>query len=318
MRQGKPRRPRSGSPSTAGSSSSSTSRMTSDAGPPAYREPDDALDVATMATPTPAGGRCGRNTRDRLLGSLWQAVHGRLVGCEHVNGAQRLACDPVVRAVVGREGPDRPAASTSPMCRLETEWLARARPTWRRSRITPVPRSTGCTGAAAARRRPGQLQRPDLRRAARVDPQRPLPLHVAPPAVPAQPVRRPGALCPATRRRPHAEGWREVPELVLARCREQGLPLYARGNAGSAKPELYGLLAAEGVGDAVFPANQVLQERIVSLLARPAGWPPRNPQVLFAAAATRRGAGPSGAGWRPRSNGTRASCARGSGPLSPT
>ena len=42
----------------------------------------------------------------------------------HVNDAERLARDPVMRAIVGREGMDRPAASTSQMGRFETEWLA--------------------------------------------------------------------------------------------------------------------------------------------------------------------------------------------------
>jgi Matrixin/Transposase DDE domain group 1 len=41
-----------------------------------------------------------------------------------VNDAERLARDPVMRAIVGRGGMDRPAASTGQMGRLETEWLA--------------------------------------------------------------------------------------------------------------------------------------------------------------------------------------------------
>ena len=38
--------------------------------------------------------------------------------------AGRLAQDPAMRAIVGREGMDRPAASTSQVGRFETEWLA--------------------------------------------------------------------------------------------------------------------------------------------------------------------------------------------------
>ena len=52
-----------------------------------------------------------------------QAVYGRLACYEDVNDAERLACDPAMRAIVGREGIDRPAASTSQMGRFETEWL---------------------------------------------------------------------------------------------------------------------------------------------------------------------------------------------------
>jgi hypothetical protein len=55
---------------------------------------------------------------------LRQAVYGRLAGYEDVNDAERLARDPAMRAIVGREGLDRPAASGSEMGRFETEWLA--------------------------------------------------------------------------------------------------------------------------------------------------------------------------------------------------
>ena len=51
-------------------------------------------------------------------------MFGRLAGYEDVNDAERLACDPAMRAIVGREGLDRAAASSSQMGRLETEWLA--------------------------------------------------------------------------------------------------------------------------------------------------------------------------------------------------
>jgi hypothetical protein len=53
-----------------------------------------------------------------------QSVLGRLAGYGDVNDAERLACDPAMQAIVGREGVDRAAASSSQMGRLETEWLA--------------------------------------------------------------------------------------------------------------------------------------------------------------------------------------------------
>jgi hypothetical protein len=43
------------------------------------------------------------------------------------------------------------------------------------------------------------------------------------------------------------EGWRSVLEPVIARYRERGLPLWFRGDAAFAKPELYELLEAEGI-----------------------------------------------------------------------
>jgi hypothetical protein len=99
-------------------------RITSDAGLLAYRELDDALDLTATGVSALAEGRRGRNIRHRLLGLLRQAVYGRLAGYEDVNDAERLAHDPAMRAVVGREGLNQPAASSSEMGRLETEWLA--------------------------------------------------------------------------------------------------------------------------------------------------------------------------------------------------
>ncbi len=46
----------------------------------------------------------GRTSGHRLPGLLRQAVYGRLAGYEDVNDADRLARDPVMRAIVGREG----------------------------------------------------------------------------------------------------------------------------------------------------------------------------------------------------------------------
>ena len=99
-------------------------RITSDGGLLAYRELDDAFGLTAMGASALGEGRRGRNIRHHLPGLLRQAVYGRLAGYEDVNDAERLARDPVMRAIVGREGIDRPAASTSQMGRFETEWLA--------------------------------------------------------------------------------------------------------------------------------------------------------------------------------------------------
>ncbi len=99
-------------------------RITSDGGLLAYRELDDALGLTTIGVSALAEGRRGRNIRHRLLGLLRQAIYGRLAGYEDVNDAERLARDPAMRAIVGREGLDQPAASGSEMGRFETEWLA--------------------------------------------------------------------------------------------------------------------------------------------------------------------------------------------------
>jgi Transposase DDE domain group 1 len=99
-------------------------RITSDGGLLAYRELDDAFGLTAMGASALGEGRRGRNIRRHLPGLLRQAVYGRLAGYEDVNDAERLARDAVMRAIVGREGMDRPAASTGQMGRLETEWLA--------------------------------------------------------------------------------------------------------------------------------------------------------------------------------------------------
>ena len=95
--------------------------ITSDAGLLAYRELDDALGLTASASSALADARTGKNGRHALVGLLRQSVFGRLAGYEDVNDAERLARDPAMRAIVGREGLDRAAASSSQMGRFETE-----------------------------------------------------------------------------------------------------------------------------------------------------------------------------------------------------
>jgi hypothetical protein len=99
-------------------------KITSDGGLLAYRELDEALGLTDIAITKLLDGRPGKNTRHKLSGLFRQAVFGRLAGYEDVNDAERLACDPAMRAIVGRDGFNRAAASSSQMGRFETEWLA--------------------------------------------------------------------------------------------------------------------------------------------------------------------------------------------------
>jgi hypothetical protein len=260
-------------------------RITSDAGLLAYRELDDALGLTTAAAATLFEGRRGRNIRHRLLGLLRQAVYGRLAGYEDVNDAERLARDPAMRAIVGREGLDRPAASTSQMGRFETDWLATE---------ANLDALTGLSGAWIDRvhgRRPpdgiildldssesptfGQQEGSAYNGHFRCTCYHPLFL-----------FNQFGDLerCALRPGNVHsAEDWREVLEPVIARYRGRDLALYFRGDAAFAKPELYELLEAEGIGYAIrLPANPVLQERIGHLLTRPVGRPPKKPQVFHA------------------------------------
>ena len=260
-------------------------RITSDGGLLAYRELDDTVGLTATAASTLAEGRRGKNIRHRLLGLLRQAVYGRLAGYEDVNDAERLARDPAMRAIVGREGTDRAAASTSQMGRFETEWLATEAnlpaladlsgnwidrihgrrppdgiildmdssesPTYGEQEGSAWNGHFGCTcyHPLFIFNQFGDLERCML---------------------------RPGNVH-------SAEGWRSVLEPVVARYRDRGLDLYFRGDAAFSNPEIYDLLEREGIGYAIrLPANRVLQERIAHLLTRPVGRPPSKPQVFFA------------------------------------
>ena len=260
-------------------------RITSDGGLLAYRELDDALGLTTMAAATLAEGRRGTNIRHRLLGLLRQAIYGRLAGYEDVNDAARLAHDPAMRAIVGREGLARPAASTSQMGRFETEWLATA------ANLAALADLSGAWIDRVHARRPpdgiildldssesptfGQQEGTAWNGHFRCTCYHPLFLFNQFGDL-ERCLLRPGNVH-------SAEDWRSVLEPVLARYRERGLDMYFRGDAAFAKPELYELLEAESIGYAIrLPANSVLQERIAHLLTRPVGRPPKKPQVFHA------------------------------------
>jgi hypothetical protein len=260
-------------------------RITSDGGLLPYRELDDALGLTATAASVLAEGRRGKNIRHRLLGLLRQAVYGRLAGYEDVNDAERLARDPAMRAIVGREGLDRPAASTSQMGRLETEWLAVE------ANLAALTSQSGAWIDRVHERRPpdgiildmdssespthGQQEGSAWNGHFRCTCYHPLFVFNQ-----FGDLERSALRCGNVH---SAEGWREVLEPVIARHRWRGFPLYFRGDAAFAKPEFYELLEDEGIGYAIrLPANAVLQERIGHLPTRPVGRPPKKPQVFFA------------------------------------
>src|SRR4051812_19309099 len=228
-------------------------RITSDGGLLAYRELDDALGLTAMAASALAEGRRGKNTRHRLLGLLRQAVYGRLAGYEDVNDAERLARDPAMRAIVGREGLDRLAASTSQMGRFETEWL----PT--EANLAALAALSGTWIDRVHQRRPpdGVILDMDSSESPTFGQQEGSawnghfgctcyhPLFV---------FNQFGDLerCMLRPGKVHsADDWRSVLVPVIARYRGRGLTLYFRGDAAFAKPEIYELLEAEGIGYAL-------------------------------------------------------------------
>jgi DDE family transposase len=268
------------------------SRITSDAGLLAYRDLDDALGLTDLAGDALSECRRGRNTRHLLTGLLRQSVFGRLAGYEDVNDAERLAHDPAMRAVVGRGGLDRRAASTSQMGRFETEWLsseanltalADLSGAWidrvhaRKPQTTivldidsSVSETHGTQEGSAYNGHFGCTcyhplfvfnQFGDLERCAL----------------------RPGNVH-------SADGWCEVLEPVVARYRHKMKRRYFRGDAAFAMPDLYEFLEAEGYKYTIrLPANAVLQESIAWLLRRPVGRPPHEVRRYHASFSYRAG-----------------------------
>jgi hypothetical protein len=84
-------------------------------------EMDNALGLSDLALAALRDIRRGKNTVHRLAGLFRQSVFDRLAGYEDVNDAVRLACDTVMRQVVGGLAVDAPV---SQMGRFETETLA--------------------------------------------------------------------------------------------------------------------------------------------------------------------------------------------------
>jgi hypothetical protein len=70
---------------------------------------------------------------------------------------------------------------------------------------------------------------------------------------------------------------------VVARYQGKVSRIYFRADAGFANPEVYEYLEAEGIKYTIrLPANDVLQERIGHLLARPIGRPPNEVRRSYA------------------------------------
>jgi hypothetical protein len=253
------------------------SQISSDGGLLPYRELDEMLGLSRLAGDALSEVRRGKNARHLLTGLLRQSVYGRLAGYEDVNDAERLCRDPVMRAIVDRQGLDGSAASSSQIGRFETAWLAseenlaaltdlsgalidRAR--WgSKTVILDVDSSVSPTHGeqegssynghfACTCYHPlfvfnhfGDLERCALR-----------PGHVH-----------------------SAEGWRELLEPVVSRYRDRAGRRYFRADAAFTSPKIYEYLEAEGFLYAIrLPGNQVLQRRISHLLHRPVGRPPKS------------------------------------------
>jgi hypothetical protein len=162
--------------------------------------------------------------------------------------------------------------------------------------------------------RHGQLREPDPRRAGRLGLERSLRLHLLPPAVRVQSVRRSGALPAPARQRPQCRGLAPG-----AGAGERPLP---RAGRRSLLPRRCGLRQA-GIVRAAGAGRHPLRDPApgqpgVAAADRPFADAAGRPAAQEAdrepmpASTTRPPAGPEPVGWWPRSSGTRASSTHGS------
>lgn len=260
------------------------STITSDAGLLPFRELDDALSLASMASDYLQESRTGRNIRHHLVPLLRQSVYSRLAGYHDTNDAERLCQDPAMRVVVGWQGSDRNAASASEMGRFETELLTQE------SNLQGLTRMTTDWVARAMAH--------TLHRRVILD------LDSSESPVHGQ---QEGAAynghfecvcyhplfcfnqfgdCEGAKLRPgnvhSADDWQEVLEPIVDRYLQMALRLLFRADAAFAKPEIYAYLEAKNIGYTIrLPANEVLQREIAYLLVRPTEWPSKGPMVSY-------------------------------------
>jgi hypothetical protein len=260
------------------------STITSDSGLLPFRELDDALSLASMASDYLQESRTGRNIRHHLVPLLRQSVYSRLAGYHDTNDAERLCQDPAMRVVVGWQGSDRNAASASEMGRFETELLTQE------SNLQGLTRMTTDWVARAMAH--------TLHRRVILD------LDSSESPVHGQ---QEGAAynghfecvcyhplfcfnqfgdCEGAKLRPgnvhSADDWQEVLEPIIDRYLQMALRLLFRADAAFAKPEIYAYLEAKNIGYAIrLPANEVLQREIAYLLVRPTEWPSKGPMVSY-------------------------------------
>ena len=260
------------------------STITSDAGLLPFREFDEALGLTGIASEYLQERRTGRNIRHHLVPLLRQSIFSRLAGYDDINDADRLAQDPIMRVVVGWQGSERKAASTSEMGRFETESLTQ---------------ENNLQGLA-------RMNAQWVERAMAHTPHRRVILDMDSSESPVHGQQEGAAYnghfecvcfhplflfnqfgdCEAATLRPgnvhSADGWQELLEPVVKGYRKKGVRLLFRGDAAFGKPEAYEYLEQERIGYIIrLSANAVLQREIAHLLVRPTEWPSPKPIVSY-------------------------------------
>ena len=260
------------------------STITSDAGLLAFRELDHALDLTGIASDYLQDYRTARNIQHHLVPLLRQSIFSRLAGYDDTNDADRLAQDPAMRVVVGWQGSERKAASTSEIGRFETETLTEEK---------------NLKGLA-------QMNSHWVERAMAHTQHRRVILDMDSSESPVHGQQEGAAYnghfecvcyhplflfnqfgdCEAATLRPgnvhSADDWQELLEPVVKGYRKKGLRLLFRGDAAFGKPEVYEYLEQETIGYTIrLSANAVLQREIAHLLVRPTEWPSQKPIVSY-------------------------------------
>lgn len=260
------------------------STITSDAGLLAFRELDHALDLTGIGSDYLQDYRTGPNIQHHLVPLLRQSIFSRLAGYDDTNDADRLAQDPAMRVVVGWQGSERKAASTSEIGRFETETLTEEK---------------NLKGLA-------QMNSQWVERAMAHTQHRRVILDMDSSESPVHGQQEGAAYnghfecvcyhplflfnqfgdCEAATLRPgnvhSADDWQELLEPVVKGYRKKGLRLLFRGDAAFGKPEVYEYLEQETIGYTIrLSANAVLQREIAHLLVRPTEWPSQKPIVSY-------------------------------------
>ena len=260
------------------------SNIISDAGLLAFREFDDALGLTDIAEDYLQESRTGRNIRHHLVPLLRQSIFSRLAGYDDINDADRLAQDPTVRVVVGWQGEERKAASTSEMGRFETEFLtqednlkglARINTQWiERAMAHTLHRRVILDMDSSESPVHGQQEGAAYNGHFECVCYHPLFLF------------NQFGDCEAATLRPgnvhSADDWQELLEPVVKGYRKKGLRLLFRGDAAFGKPKVYDYLESKHIGYAIrLPSNQVPQRDIAHRLVRPTEWPSPPPIVSY-------------------------------------
>ena len=260
------------------------STITSDAGLLAFREFDDALGLTEIAEDYLQDRRTGRNILHHLVPLLRQSIFSRLAGYDDTNDADRLAYDPAMRVVVGWQGSERKAASTSEMGRFETETLteeknlkglARMNSQWVEGAMVHTPHRRVILDMDSSES-PVHGQQEGAAYNGHIECVCYHPLFLF----------NQFGDCEAAKLRSgnvhSADDWQEVLDPVVERYLIAAVRLLFRADAAFAKPEIYEYLEARSIGYAIrLRSNQVLRREIAHLLVRPTEWHSPKPIVSY-------------------------------------